>query len=198
MNGALKRIWKETLRLNEVVYTYFRDEWEGNRKNFSQDCRLFETGSTGAQTYSDTATSACPARVRNYNAYRNMNPAHNGSKLNATHSLSHSENCATPWRPGSGFSNMHHWEPSLVTNSQLLFIPTNTGHTVSSLAVYFNQCTESRNKPHDSLDTCSHNDLETPIIFPHRLTEPRNEAGHAVRVRRIKIRRYQHKMLLHC
>jgi hypothetical protein len=63
-------------------------------KNASQESRLFETGVTGTQTYSNAATAACLARVRNYIAYRNMNPTHD-SKLKATHSLSHCENCAT-------------------------------------------------------------------------------------------------------
>lgn len=167
-------------------------------KNFSQDSRLFETGFTCTHTYSDTATAACSLRLRRLQCTPKHEPNNNGSKLNATNSFSHSENCATTWRSGSGFSNKHHWEPSSVINSQLWFIPTNTGHTVSSLAVHFNQNTQSVNKPHNSLDAFWHNELQTPIIFPHRLTELRNVVGHAVRVRRLKITRYQQKMLLHC
>lgn len=126
-------------------------------------------------------------------SYRNMKPTHNGTKLNTAHRISHSENCETTWRTGIDFSKKHHWKSSSMINSQPWFIPTDTGHAVLPLAVSFTQFTESNNKLHNSLDICFHNELETPIIFPHRLTEFHNEVGYAVRVRRVKIRRYQHK-----
>jgi len=113
--------------------------------------------------------------------------------LNTMHSLSHSENCATTWRSGSGWSKKHHRDPSSVINSALIYPDKYRPHSIIISGSLY-QYTDSGNKRHNTLDTCWHNKLETPIIFPHRLIEPRNVFGHAVRVRRLKIRRHQHKL----